>query len=328
VELLDAAVASREPGRFNVVAYGVDDITLGFDMAGSKSIALLNRAAGVQSRRGKMLGERASWGAWSHLLGRSAAFWKSDTKRLYVQAKLGKNGTLCPPKHVSVEARRLMERMASIGIVSYEPAWTTRIDVAVDGRCEPADGKLLLDALESVRLPNGWRTRSVGVPRSTVYFSARASDSVYARAYCRNLKLKTGEAFALIRLEAEHRFAPMECSLERASDPELIARLWLLRYGGLSASVKRIEREVQTLKIFEKVVAGELTPQQGERVGMFLDLERLGLVKSYYPPPLYSSRRRELFELGIASNEVGQTSLDIDLEELIEPYRAVVENAA
>jgi hypothetical protein len=66
--------------------------------------------------------------------------------------------------------------MAAIGIASYEQPWVTCLDVAVDGRCEPAAGKLLLDALEAVRPPNGWRTRAIGTPRSTVYFLARGSE--------------------------------------------------------------------------------------------------------------------------------------------------------
>jgi hypothetical protein len=47
---------------FNPVAYGVDDLTLGFNMEGSRSVPALNAAPGSQTRRGKMLGEPASWG--------------------------------------------------------------------------------------------------------------------------------------------------------------------------------------------------------------------------------------------------------------------------
>ena len=76
------------PSSFVPVAYGIDDVTLGFEMEGSGSIERLNALPGSQTRRGKMLGEIVSWGKWSHLLGRSVAFWKTDTARLYVQAKL------------------------------------------------------------------------------------------------------------------------------------------------------------------------------------------------------------------------------------------------
>jgi hypothetical protein len=175
---------------FKAVAYGVDDITLGFDMEGSKSVALLNDAPGVQQRRGRMLGDALSWGKWGHMLGRSVAHWKADTKRLYVQAKLAPPNELCPPADVAREIENVTRRMAALGITSWEQPWITRVDVAVDATCRPEDGKLLLDGLEVVRPPNGWRTRGVGTPRSTVYFIARGSEKILARAYCRNLKLK------------------------------------------------------------------------------------------------------------------------------------------
>jgi hypothetical protein len=158
---------------FVPVAYGIDDLTLGFEMQGSGSIQRLNELPGSQTRRGKMLGEVVSWGRWSHLLGRSVAFWKSDTNRLYVQAKVAPEGELCSPVRLGEGISELKRRMALVGLVSYVEPWVTRLDVAVDAQCHPADGKLLLDALEATRLPNGWRTTSSGVPRSTVYFRAR-----------------------------------------------------------------------------------------------------------------------------------------------------------
>ena len=83
-------------GAFEIVACGVDDLTIGFDMTGSRSLGRLNEMPGLASRRGKMLGDRASWGAFAHLLGRSVSFWRSETRRLYVQAKLAEEGRLCP----------------------------------------------------------------------------------------------------------------------------------------------------------------------------------------------------------------------------------------
>jgi hypothetical protein len=210
---------------FNAVAYGVDDLRLGFDMEGSPSVAALNAAAGSQTRRGKMLGEPTSWGKWAHLLGRSVSFWKSDTKRLYVQAKLADEGELCHPRNLPERARLLVERMGAVGIVSYERPWVTRVDVAVDAECDSANGKLLLDAPEAVRLPNGLRTTSTGSPRSTVYFRVRATEHVHARAYCRNLKMKNGEPYGRIRLDAEQRFDPKQCPLENVEQLAFVA-IW------------------------------------------------------------------------------------------------------
>jgi hypothetical protein len=313
--------------RFETVAYGVDDLTLGFDMQGSPSVPALNAAAGSQTRRGKMLGEPASWGRWAHLLGRSVSFWKSDTKRLYVQAKLADEGELCPPREVEARTRALVERMAAVGLVSYERPWVTRVDIAVDAECEAADGKLLLDALEAVRLPNGWRTTSTGSPRSTVYFRARATEHVYARAYCRNLKTKSGEPYGRIRLEAEQRFDPKQCPLENVEQPAFIAKIWKGRYANLASKVTRLAREVQAMELAERMRRGELTHGEAERLHLFLDLERLGIARQSYRKSVYAVRRREAAKLGYSVSESRSGGLDLELADLLAAYvRAVDEH--
>ena len=312
---------------FTVVAYGVDDLTLGFDMTGSRSLGRLNEMPGVSTRRGKMLGQAASWGAWSHVLGRSAAFWKSDTSRLYVQAKLAPAGELCGPAEVGRGVKELMERMAIVGVVSFEEPWITRIDVAVDAECAPADGKLLLDALEAVRLSNGWRTTSVGNPRSTVYFRARQTEKVYARAYCRNLKTKQGAPFGLIRLEAEARFDPKQVLLAAVSSPEFVPFIWTSRYGGLASTVTRLAREAQAIELGRRIGAGELRYAEAERLHLFLELERLGIAASSYPKATLATRRRDAVRLGFAAGDVGQASIDVELAALLEPYARAVREA-
>jgi hypothetical protein len=272
-----------------------------------------------------MLGEPTSWGKWGHLLGRSVSFWKSDTKRLYVQAKLTEAGELCPPGEVAERTRALIERMAAIGIVSHEQAWVTRVDVAVDAECESADGKLLLDALEAVRLPNGWRTTSMGSPRSTVYFRARATEHVHARAYCRNLKTKSGKPYGRIRLEAEQRFGPKQCPLESAEQPVFAATIWKGRYADLASTVTRIAREVQATALAERMGRGELTHGQAERLHLFLDLERLGLAQGRYPRSIYVARRREAAKLGYAVSDCGADSLDVELSDLLAEYVQAVD---
>lgn len=310
---------------FEAVAYGIDDLTLGFDMEGSRSVPALNAAAGSQTRRGKMLGEPASWGKWVHLLGRSVSFWKSDTKRLYVQAKLADERELCPPREIAERTQALIERMAAAGIVSYERPWVTRVDVAVDAECESADGKLLLDALVAVRLPNGWRTTSTGSPRSTVYFRARATEHVHARAYCRNLKMKSGQPYGRIRLEAEQRYDPKQCPLEYVEQPMFIAEIWKSRYANLASRVTRLAREVQAMEVAERMRRGELSHGQAERLHLFLDLERLGLARARYPKSIYTARRREASKLGYSVTECGAGGLDVELADLLAAFVRTVD---
>jgi hypothetical protein len=290
-------------GSFEVVQCGVDDLTIGFDMTGSGCIGRLDAMPGFESRRGKMLGDRSSWGSFAHLLGRSVSFWRRETSRLYVQAKLAAEGALCPLPQLRGAIDQLLTRMAFVGVTTYEPAWVTRIDVAVDATCLPEDGKLLLDALEACRLPNGWRVRSVGTPRSTVYFIARVKDDAKARAYCRNLKTREGEAFGRIRLEAQARYDPLDVMVHDLQDPSFCAGVWHSRYGRLVGTVIRLGREVQATDVAGRVGRGEMTYAQGERMSMFLDLERLGLATTYYPGSVLAARRREARSLGLAPND-------------------------
>jgi hypothetical protein len=301
---------------FAVTQCGVDDLTIGFDMTGSGCIGRLEEMPGLESRRGKMLGDRSSWGTFAHLLGRSVSFWRRETSRLYVQAKLAEEGELCAPPQLRSATDELLMRMALVGLTTYEPAWVTRIDVAVDAVCRPADGKLLLDALEASRLPNGWRVRSVGSPRSTVYFVARVKDDAKARSYCRNLKTRQGEPFGRIRLEAQARYGALDMMLDDVLEPSFSAAVWHSRYGQVEGTVTRHAREAQAAEVAGKVGRREMTYAQGERMSMFLDLERLGLAATYYPKSVLVARKREARSLGMAANDAGMAAIDVDVEQL------------
>ena len=97
-----------------------------------------------------------------------------------------------------------------------------------------------------------------------------------ARAYCRNLKTKTGDPFGLIRLEAEQRYEPKERMLDALLAPGALSEVWLSRYGSLSKHVARLPRERRPLAFARLVEAGALRPSEGERMSAFLDLERMG----------------------------------------------------
>lgn len=310
---------------FSVVRYGVDDITLGFEMNGLRSVsARLDELPGEQRGRGKMLGHRTSFGQWAHLLGRSAAFWRSETKRLYVQAKLAPEGELCPPGEVMAAAAALIERMESAALASWERPWVTRVDVAVDASCDPSEGKLLLDGLEAARLPNAWRTTSAGTPRSTVYFRAAGSENVVGRAYCRNLKVGRGAPFGLIRLEAQQRWDPKAKSLVTVASPPFLAHLWRSRFGGLASRVIRVPADVQASELGLRMKQGELRYGEAERLNLFLSLERLGLAVECYPASIYTSRRRQAAKLGYGAND-GKPALEVELGDLLQAYKDAVD---
>lgn len=308
--------------RIRVVRKGYDDVSVGFDLTGSRSIARLNELPGLETRRGKMLGEKGSWGEWVHHFG-WPAWWKADNLRLYVQLKLAPQGDLCPPEAAQERFDEFLQRMAIVGVEVFGESWITRVDVAVDAQCAPETGKLLLDALEACRLPKGWRTQGAGNPRSTVYFKARASEKVYARAYDRNLKTKTGEPFGLIRLEAQHNFPPMKVPTSVLENTGFAQAMWEGRYGvaNVQGRVQRLSREAQVMTLMEMVRAGEIGRAAAERLSMYLDLERLGLAQEFYGPRVYAERRREARKYGLSANDSGTDALDLDVGELVRPYQ-------
>ena len=301
-------------------------MTVGFDMTGSGSIRRLDEMPGSSSRRGKMLGGKASWGKWT--CPRSIRrFWSRETCRLYVQAKLAEPGELQSPFELGRAFESLLQRMAFLGIVSVEPAWVTRLDVAVDAECRPEDGKLLLDALEAARLPNGWRTRSVGVParRSTSRREA-ARRSRLARTAGTSRPSKAPRSVVFVwRLK---RRSTLSTRLFSSMEPAFVAEVWLSRFGTLAGEIERLGREAQAIELANRVAQGELRYGQGERLSMFLDLESLGLVDSFYPPSVLSARRQEARKLGFAPNERGLPTLKVDLDELLSSYVSVVADAA
>jgi hypothetical protein len=73
------------------------------------------------------------------------------------------------------------------------------------------------------------------------------------------------------------------------------------------------------LEIADRVKRGELDYTQGERLAMFLELERLGVAKAYYPKTVYAARRREARKLGYAISDSGAVPLDVELSELLRP---------
>lgn len=309
---------------YRVKRFGYDDLSIGFDLNGSGSAERLRKFDSRATSFGLRLGTEASYGKFENMLGRSASIWNPKTNRLYVQWKPAAPGELLDPDHFSAEFLKLQERMAVIGVESFEPSWVTRMDVAVDLECEPAAGKLLLDALSSVRLGGGNRVTTDGDPRSTVYFRPPVSDDVLARSYCRNLKTRQGLPFGLIRLEAVQRFDPQQWWTRYLDNGRVAAGvIWEARYGKLSGKVRRFPREVQVVKLAALVKMGEIGPREFERMTAFLDAERLGLSPEIYSPSQLSERRREAKRLGLSPNDVDDEPVDLDLGELLKPAQAV-----
>ena len=147
-----------------------------------------------------------------------------------------------------------------------------------------------------------------------------------ARAYCRNLKLKQGEPYGQIRLEAQERFEPGKCPLDGVNVFSLVA-IWNSRFGRLTGEVRRLSREVQTAELAARVAAGELSAGEGERISMLLDLGR-SVCSVVLRAGMYAARRRLATRLGFSRIRPARTVARSILESLLAPYAETVSQAA
>jgi hypothetical protein len=284
----------------------------------------------------KLYAERDRFGKWQHLLGPDNVLvsWTVDSpshgviRRLEVQAHLGDSGEddLCAPSIFEQRWEKLQLFMAMVGVLPPEDPVCVRVDAAVDVRySDTGEGQQVLEALRFARWPGQWYAEWQGPPPYTTVAIKKGRNTV-GRVYCRNTKLKNGEArWGKLRFESEHRFTWREARpLEDLRTETAAAVFWgsVFGQGKAAGSVTRIEREVQTMKLIERVQLGDITAAQFEQLTGFLDAERLGLTDRVYKPETARRRRALAKDLGVAPADAEVGALDVSLDELLEVPRS------
>lgn len=307
-----------------LLAHGVDDLTLVWDYSEAPTLFKLLSVPFVPTQYGRKLGERGAFGRWENALGHHATL-SEKTKRLSVQLKFAKPGELVGPRSLAEQVQRFVVGLAVRGLEPYAEPYVRRVDVTADLRCAPAVGRMLIDGMAAVRLDGGRRVEVMGDPRSTVYFLGRAGRAKQARVYDRNLLTGKGEPYGLIRLEAQWLFDYGKAPFAAIATPRVLAALWLHRFGAaaVTSSVHRLGREVQVVELARMVADGALSAAKLERMSAFLDLERAGIARATYTAGQYAQRRREARQLGLAVCDPGDVPVEVDLGELLAPARAV-----
>jgi phage terminase Nu1 subunit (DNA packaging protein) len=87
--------------------------------------------------------------------------------------------------------------------------------------------------------------------------------------------------------------------------------------GRPAGKVTRLGREVQTVKLSERVQLREITTVQYEQLTGFLDAERLGLTERIYSSETARRRRALAKRLGVSAADAEAEELDVDLDELL-----------
>jgi hypothetical protein len=310
-----------------VIQAGIDDITLGFEMEGSRHIGDVMKLAeaGRPTRYGQVrLGHEESFGKFRDLVPRQYTTWSPQGRRVYVQANLAPEGVLTPLDELEQRVESLIERMALFGIVSYESPFVTRLDVTADGWfSDPAEGKAFLDSLLGTRLPGRMVARPYGVPMTTVYHQL-SSGKVHARSYCRSTKTGEGVPFTVIRLERQKQWSPAE-RLLRTLTPAAVKQLWDDHYLSLvpdTGQVSVVDEEGMALRLARLVDEGEISVGAAERVFLFSKLDRLGLSRVIYPERRFAERRREARKLGLRLVEASLSPVVLDVGAVLRAFAA------
>ena len=316
-----------------IVGSGYHDVCFRWDISTPEwVVARLGEAPGQGSLNGpgrKLFAERDRFGKWQHALGEHqmvAHVVDSPThgliRRLEVQAHLGGVGleNLCSVSDFSTRWMGLQQRMALYGYLPASEPRVTRTDVAVDVEYSDAsDGLRTLESVKHARWPNGWHTEYQGKPPYTTVRIANG-DRTVARIYCRHTKERTGERWTRLRFEVDKRWQWADA--RPVSDVENVAyapMIWetVFGQGRPSGKVTRLAREVQTVKLIERVQLGEISYAQFERMTAFLDAERLGMVDRVYTSDQARSRRREAKQLGLSASDAEYVEFDEALDELL-----------
>jgi hypothetical protein len=316
---------SYEIPYVEIVRAGIDDITIGLDMKGSRCIKRVLELAdgGRLTRYGQVrLGHEGEYGKFYDLLERQFITWSPRSSRLYIQAKFTEKGELTPIGSLQDAAQGLLEKLAILGVVSYEEPFVTRLDVTADGYFEnPAIGKALLGAMLSVRLPGQLVAQPWGIPMTTVYHSL-PSGKKQARCYCRAAKTGEGITFSLIRLEREKKWDPGERLLKDLT-PEACKAIWDWHFLALvpdSGRCSVLSEEALLMELHDRIKEGSITYAGVERVFLYSKAEQVGLSEEIYPARTLAERRREARRLGLRLEDGSLGSLDFDVEVVLNAY--------
>lgn len=284
----------------------------------------------------KLYAERDRFGKWQHLLGSENVLLSYTVatpklgiiRRLEVQAHLGDSGEddLCAPSNFEQRWEKLQLFMAMAGVLPPEDPVCVRIDAAVDvGYRDTREGQRVLEALRFARWPGRWYAEWQGPPPYTTVAIKKGRNTI-GRVYCRNTKLRNGGArWGKLRFESEHRFTWRGARpLDDLRTETAAGVFWgsIFGQGQAAGTVTRIEREVQSMKLIERVQLGEITAAQFEQLTGFLDAERLGLTDRVYKPETARRRRALAKDLGVSPADAEVEPLDVSLDELLEVPRS------
>ncbi len=306
---------------FHVLQAGIDQLEIRLNLDGSNAQNRIEKWDSRPAGYGRVkLGAHGSFGKWEPLLGRTI-LWNAETKRLWVDLHPHEPGKLLPLDQTGAAVGEMLERLAVVGIASYEPVAVTRADVTVDVIASSADrGRALMVALAGARLDRG---RSVHAPYAdlrAVEMRGKGKGPKQAIAYDKGLERgysKLGPN-RWLRLEARKFWKGADAPILESMTADELRKIWLERFSGVSGGRSTIGGIAMT--VTELVRNGELAALDAERLVAFLEFESLGVASEVYPARLLLARRALARRHGIAVPGPGEgegAGVSLDLAALL-----------
>ncbi len=306
---------------FHVLQAGLDQVEIRLSLEGSASFSRIEKWDSRPAGYGRVkLGSYGAFGKWEPLLGRTM-LWNAETKRLWVDLHPHEPGKLLPLTETWQAVDEMLERLAVVGVVSYEPVAVTRADVTVDVLTASADrGRSLMVALAGARLDRG---RSVHAPYAdlrAVEMRGRGKGPKQAIAYDKGLErgyTKLGPN-RWLRLEARKFWKGAGAPILETMTADDLRNIWLERFSGVSGG--RVTTGGIAMTVTELVRNGELAALDAERLVAFLEFESLGVSEEVYSDRLLRDRRALARRHGIAVRRPGEGEGDgvsLDLAALL-----------
>ena len=325
-EVLQEAQEEWKPSPDQYPSAGIDDATVVFDFTDSTRLGRIPQWAeqGTKQRGGMRMTFEGERGVTSDIWAPHVAYWYASTRRLHVQLKdLGGKHTLLPLDGLSAAVNAFqLRQLASANAFSYLPVKVTRLDVAVDLWFEDrVEGRRMLDALHLARYSGGL---SGSLFRDTTVYirpDGARKPALTGVAYCRgSLHRNLAKPYEWIRLEAKKYYRPFgEAPSIDQVDADFCGKQWeaIFMKAQSPSSLQSVPGEALTMTILERVKAGELGSAAGERLRMYLELERLGVADEYYTAAQLRERRKEARKYGLTLDDAVVQSIDFALGEIL-----------
>jgi hypothetical protein len=321
-ELVEAKVPEGNTGTLGQNSHfsssGVYRLQAGIDQVEIR-LQLVPNPSGILSRLDQKptgvpgrfrLGTVSMFGKWEPWRGLNV-MWNPTSNRLWVDLHPHEKGRVLPLDQLGAVVSGELEKLAVVGVQTWEAVTVSRVDVAVDCLFEsPALGRAFMQSVKEARLVRG---RQVHLPKpdpETVYVKSPNGKGRLGRAYDKGRESRSVEPWRWIRLESEHRWKGSETPEVGDLTPDALRALWRDRYVD-GMKLPRVNLGGLAVTVAQLLADGEISTRQAESLLAFMEWEKLGVLESVYTPAELRARKQLARDFGVVAEHSGDVGEDL-----------------